>query len=84
VLLERTFAIGGGLLLVFGALLLGVAIALGLAWTLFGIVLSGGVLIGFGVFFLRVGRDARRHRTALLALGEGPPEGPRPGDAPRP
>jgi hypothetical protein len=65
VLRERIFEIGGGLCIVTGILLLA-GFALNPTWLLWGFIEAGGLLIGFGVLFLYVGRGSRRDRLRLL------------------
>jgi hypothetical protein len=62
---ERIFEIGGGLCIAAGILLLA-AFGLNPTWLLWGFLEAGGLLIGFGVFFLFVGRGSRRERHRLL------------------
>lgn len=62
---ERVFAIGGGLTIAAGVLLLA-TFALNPGWLLAGIVEAGGLLIGFGIFFIYVGRGSRNDRRRLL------------------
>lgn len=69
-LIERTFAIGGALVLLFGAALAALVVGSG-AWQYgIGLVLAPALLVGFGVFFLYVGRQAREDRERLLAVGD--------------
>jgi hypothetical protein len=62
---ERIFEIGGGLSIAAGILLLA-AFGLDPTWLLWGFLEAGGLLIGFGVFFLYVGRGSRRDRQRLI------------------
>jgi hypothetical protein len=79
-LIERTFAVGGVLCIVLGALLAAAFLSAGGLALLAGAVLGPVLLIGFGGFFLYVARQARQDRQRLLALAESPPptEGQRP------
>lgn len=69
---ERVFAIGGWLTIVAGALFL-MAFVLNPSPLLAGVLPAGALLIGFGAFFLYVGRGARRERLQLLESPEPPP-----------
>ena len=69
---ERTFEIGGALCIAAGALLLA-GFVLNTAWSLWGFIEAGGLLIGFGLLFLYVGRGSRRERLALLNAPQPPP-----------
>lgn len=62
---ERVFEIGGGLAIAAGILMLA-TFGLNPTWLLAGLLEAGGLLIGFGVFFLYVGRGSRRDRRRLL------------------
>ncbi|MCI4353714.1 MAG: hypothetical protein L3K14_10120 [Thermoplasmata archaeon] len=62
---ERVFALGGWLSIVAGGLLL-VAFVENPAPVLCGILPAGVFLLGFGVFFLYVGRGSARDRRRLL------------------
>ena len=69
-LIERTFAIGGVLVVLFGAALAALVLGSG-AWRYgIGLLLAPALLVGFGVFFLYVGRQAREDRERLLAVGD--------------
>lgn len=71
-LVERVFSLGGLLVIAFGILLAALVYATG-AWRYgVGLLLGPALMIGFGAFFLGVGRQARRDREALLALPETP------------
>ena len=72
-LVERLFTIGGALCTIMGGLL--IYGFLTSAPDLFGFIYSGALCFGLGLFLLRVGRQAKRHRRALLELGEGGPKG---------
>ncbi len=65
VLVERAFAIGGYVLLAVGGLVLAVFSAYP-ATALLGFLPAGGFLLGFGGFFLYVGKEARKDRRRLL------------------
>ena len=69
---ERIFTIGGCLTIVAGVLLL-VAFALNPDSLLWGVIEAGLLLVGFGVFFIYVGREARRGRQRLLDSPKPPP-----------
>lgn len=76
---ERVFLLGG-----WTTIALGVALGAGLWWAGAGLAVVGawlaaGFSVGLGAFFLRVARDARRHRRGWLgevAEGRVPPGGP--------
>ncbi len=78
---ETTFLVGGGL-----TIGLGVALGVGLYWSAAGWAyasawLAAGIAVGFGAFFVHVGRDEGHHRRAYLdALEAGRP--PPPGEPP--
>ena len=79
---ETTFFVGGGAVIVLGVALevglwlSGAGLAYAEAW------LAGGIAVGLGAFFVRVGADARGFRRRwLAALEEGRP--PPPGGPPR-
>jgi hypothetical protein len=72
VLNERIFAIGGGLVIAAGILLL-VAFILNPVPLLWGALEAAGLLIAFGVFFIYVGRGAQRDRRRLLETPKPPP-----------
>jgi hypothetical protein len=67
-LIERVFAIGGLLCLAAGAWLAVETAIYGLVY--FGWAEGAALFVGFGIFFLYVGRGARRQRRSLLELGE--------------
>lgn len=69
---ERIFEIGGALCIAAGALLLA-SFALNATWLLWGFIEAGGLLIGFGLLFVYVGRGSRRERLALLNTPQPPP-----------
>jgi hypothetical protein len=69
---ERVFVVGGGLTIAAGVLLLA-AFALNPVWLLWGIVEAGVLLVGFGTFFIYVGRGSRRDRERLLESPKAPP-----------
>jgi hypothetical protein len=71
-LTERIFAIGGWLTIAAGILLL-VAFVLNPVLLLWGALEAGILLVGFGGFFLFVGRGARRDRRRLLDSPRPPP-----------
>jgi Flp pilus assembly protein TadB len=71
-LTERIFAIGGWLTIAAGALLL-IAFVLNPVLLLTGVVVAGILLLGFGGFFLYVGRGAHRERQRLLETPKPPP-----------
>jgi hypothetical protein len=82
VLPETTFDIGGAL-----TIGLGVALAAGLVWAGAGIDfldgwLSAGIAVGFGAFFLSVGRAAARERRAELRRLEASGSSPGPAKLP--
>ena len=67
---ETTFEIGGFLTIGLGVALIG-----GLAWASAGVeflnaYLAGGIAVGFGAFFVYVGRQEHRERLAYLARTE--------------
>ena len=70
-LTERVFAVGGWLSITAGGLLL-LAFVQNPAPVLWGILPAAAFLVGFGVFFLYVGRGARRERQRLLETPERP------------
>ncbi len=83
-LVERVFELGGILTIVFGAALAVLLYATDAGSYGVGIFLGPLLLIGFGAFFIGVGRQARADRQALLALaggsrGTGPAQRPPPG-----
>lgn len=69
---ERTFTVGGVASVAFGVALLGLLVAVGGLEEGIGAIASSVGLIGFGAFFLYVGRAAARDRAGVLALA-GPP-----------
>jgi hypothetical protein len=71
VLNERIFAIGGGLVIGAGVLLL-VAFILNPVPLLWGSLGAAVLLIAFGVFFIYVGRGARKDRRRLLETPKPP------------
>jgi hypothetical protein len=72
VLTERIFAIGGSLVIAAGVLLL-IAFILNPVPLLWGALVTAGLLIAFGVFFIYVGRGARKDRQKLLETPKPPP-----------
>jgi hypothetical protein len=68
---ERIFTIGGVLTIAAGVLLV-VAFVLSPVFLFYGPLEAGALLIGFGVFFIYVGRGARRDRRRLTDLPEPP------------
>jgi hypothetical protein len=76
---ETTFVIGGGLTIALGvALLIGLYLA-GAGLIYFEAWLAGGIAVGFGAFFIYVGRDETRVRRAELhALDPGAAQPPGP------
>ena len=64
-LTERVFAIGGCLAIAAGGLLV-VAFILNPVPLLWGLLEAAILLMGFGGFFINVGRGARRDRRRLL------------------
>ncbi len=81
-LVERVFEIGGVLTIAAGAALAGLLYATGAYGVSVGVFLTPALLIGFGVFFLWVGRQAREDRRGLLALAEPLPDAPSASGAP--
>jgi hypothetical protein len=73
---ERVFSIGGWLCIGFGASLLAVSVAWGIVEVAWGVLVTPLLLVGFGSFFVYVGREAKRDRLELLALPK--PVGPNP------
>ena len=69
-LVERGFAIGGGLVIFAGVLMVLASVEFGLWPEFWMFPLGGAMMMGFGVFFLYVARQARHDRLALLRLGE--------------
>jgi hypothetical protein len=65
---ERVFSIGGWLCIGFGASLLAISVAFGIVEVAWGVLVTPLLLVGFGSFFVYVGREARRDRLELLAL----------------
>lgn len=82
-LVERVFALGGGVCVAGGLLLLVVAALLGIGLAFLPFLVGAALLVAFGVFFLAVGRDARRERRRLLRSGEEGVVGGAPGRPPR-
>jgi hypothetical protein len=76
-LIERTFEVGGAMTLASGGLFLAYLVESGILFAYPGFLVAGAGLVGFGAFFVWVGRQARQERLALLALGsgEGRPQG---------
>ena len=68
---ERVFAVGGWITIAAGLLFV-VAFILNPSPLLAGVLPAGGLLVGFGAFFLYVGRGARRDRLRLLESPEPP------------
>ncbi len=71
-LAERVFIIGGVLSIVAGAAFLLTFLAFGTG-LLIALIPTGGFLVGFGVFFVYVGRGARNARQRLLDSPRPPP-----------
>ncbi|MGC2035883.1 MAG: hypothetical protein WA761_10650 [Thermoplasmata archaeon] len=65
---ERVFSIGGWLCIGFGASLLAVSVVFGIVEVAWGVLVTPLLLVGFGSFFVYVGREAKRDRLDLLAL----------------
>ena len=76
-LVERTFQIGGALMIIVAVLLAFAVLATGAyLWTV-NLLVAPALLAGFGIFFWRVGAEARSDRLALLSMGENPGDPPR-------
>ncbi|MGI0131826.1 MAG: hypothetical protein ACREDK_01825 [Thermoplasmata archaeon] len=69
-LIERVFLIGGTLTILLGGMIAIAELLAGSVGTYPAFLETAVLLIAFGVFFLYVGRGARRERVALLALGD--------------
>jgi len=69
-LVERVFEIGGVLLAATGGVLIAASVWGGFDPYAIGYLETGVLLLGFGLFFVYVGREARRDRRKLLELGE--------------
>lgn len=75
-LLERVFLIGGILTILLGSLLASSDVLAGTLVEYPPFIEAAVLMIGFGIFFLYVSRDARRERLKLLRLGDRPPRPP--------
>ena len=75
---ETTFVLGGGVTVGLGVLL-GAGLALsGAGLEFFSAWVAAGIAVGFGLFFIHVGRaEGRERRRALRALEAGEAEVPR-------
>ncbi len=82
VLRETAFALGGGITVGLGALLLLALVLAGAGFELFGAWLAAAAAIVVGGFFFGAAREARTYREQLLQAAETggklPPGGPAP------
>jgi hypothetical protein len=76
---ETQFLVGGGLTIALGASLIGLLVWAGAGFDYFGGYLGSGLAVGFGAFFVYVGRSERRERAPLLVAPELPPPPSPPG-----
>jgi hypothetical protein len=78
VLRETTFVIGGALTIALGVLLDAGLFVTGAGFEFFAAWLAGGIAVGFGAFFIYVGRaEGIERRRSLRELEEGESERPR-------
>ncbi len=78
---ETQFLVGGALTIALGVLLVGLLVWAGAGFDYFGGYLGALLAVGFGAFFVYVGRSERQDRAPLLEVPDGPAPPPPPGRA---